>query len=112
VHAALKKPYNPKEIMPSYGNWKSITRALYADGKVDRYSIVFLRKIDDGWYDEVRYDSHDRTRGRYQKAPHFHMKMRSAFKADTGSAEAELWDIIRKELPRIEAITGNTKVSE
>ena len=98
--------------MPSYGNWKSIARALYADGKVYRYSVVFLRKLDGDWYDEVRYDSHDRTRGRYQMAPHFHLKVRSAFKADTGSAEAELWDMIRKELPRIEAIAGDTKVSE
>ena len=31
---------------------------------------------------------------------------------ESGSAEAELGDIIRKELPRIKAITGNTKVSE
>ena len=71
---------------------------------------MFLRKFDGDWYDEVRYDSHDRTRGRCQMAPHFHLKARSAFKAD--SAEAELWDMIRKELPRIEAITGDTKVSE
>ncbi|HXK04497.1 MAG TPA: hypothetical protein VMS37_18995 [Verrucomicrobiae bacterium] len=69
-----------------------MTRADYGDGHLQRYSIVFLRKRSDGWYDEVRYDSHDRTRGRYRAAPHLHIKIRSEFKADI--ARAESWETL------------------
>jgi hypothetical protein len=92
--------------MPEHGNWKGMTRADYQDGRVIRYSIVFLRQHEDGWYDELRYDSHDRTRGRYQMAPHLHLKVRSAFKADTNQAESEIRGIIESELFRIEAVAA------
>jgi hypothetical protein len=67
-------------------------------------SILYLGKHADGWYDEGRYDSHDRTRGRLQEAPHFRMKLRSAFKADTDLAAAEIRGIIVADLGRIEAV--------
>jgi hypothetical protein len=98
--------------MPGTENWKTAARVVHVDGKVQRYSIVCLRTNDDGWYDEVRYDSHDRTRGRYRMAPLFHMKVRSSFKDDTAGAETELRDIIRKELPRIETVIRKQEVSE
>jgi len=85
-------------------DWRGMTRADYENGRLERYSIVYLRKHVDGWYDEIRYDSHDRTRGRNQVAPHFHIKVRSSFKSDTGLAEQEIRDIIEVEVERILAI--------
>ncbi len=92
--------------MPGDIEWRGITRAVYADGRVPRCSIIFLRKQEDGWYDEIRYDSHDRTRGRFRPAPHFHMKLKSAFKEDTPRAEAEIQDIIEMALQRIESVAA------
>ena len=92
--------------MPGDNGWRGITRAVYADGRVQRYSIIFLRKYEDGWYDEVRYDSHERTRGRFRAAPHLHMKLKSAFKEDTARAEAEIQGIIETALSGIEAVAA------
>lgn len=85
-------------------DWNAKTRVAFADGKVVRYSVLYLRQTDDDWYDEIRYDSHDRTRGRFQEAPHFHMKLRSAFKSNTEVAEAEIRGIVETVVPGIEAV--------
>ena len=90
--------------MPEYSDWKGMTRADYQDGRMERYSVVFLRRHPDGWYDEARYDSHDRSRGRQRLAPRFHLKLRGAFKTDTNLAEAEISRIIATQVSRIEAI--------
>ena len=86
--------------------WNGKTRVVLLDGRLSRYSVVYLRKHADGWYDEARYDSHDRTRGKFQEAPHFHLKLRSPFKTETDAAEQEIRDIIEKELASIELIAG------
>jgi hypothetical protein len=91
------------QVAPAQG-WNAKSRVAYADDKVVRYSILYLRMHEDGWYDEVRYDSHDRTRGGFQQAPHLHVKLRSAFKSDTRIAEAEILGIIETGLPGIEAV--------
>ena len=85
-------------------DWNAKTRVVYTDREVLRYSILYVRQHADGWYDEIRYDSHDRTRGTVQFLPHFHMKVRSAFKKDTEIAETEIRDIIETHLPEIEVV--------
>jgi hypothetical protein len=95
-----------------YSEWRGMTRADYDDGRLERYSIVFLRRHGDGWYDEVRYDSHDRTRGRYLLAPHLHIKVRSEFKTDTSRAEREIRAIIETELERIAALAAKGESDE
>lgn len=46
------------------------------------------------WYDEIRYDSHERKKGRSVLAPHLHIKLQSAFKPDTDRAVEEIREII------------------
>jgi len=66
-----------------------------------RYSIAFYRSREGGWYDEIRYDSHDRTKGQRRMAPHLHMKIKSALKQDGHRAIQEIGEIIASHLPDI-----------
>ena len=75
-------------------DWKYVARVKRDAGIVIQYTIVFYRQMSDGWYDEIRYDSHDRRRGKTTEAPHFHLKIRSSFKGDTERAVAEIKGII------------------
>ena len=98
--------------MPKTGNraeWKSNIRAAYDEnGKLADYSITFLRiREGGGWYDEIRFDSHDRRRGRKVLAPHFHMKIRSAFKTNADAAVEEIQSLINNDLQRIEEVAGS-----
>ena len=52
----------------------------HEDGKLVEYTIAFYRMHESGWYDEIRYDSHEEKKGRDVLAPHFHMKLRCGFK--------------------------------
>jgi len=72
-------------------------------GNVARYTISFYRQRGD-WYDQMRYDSHEQKRGQSILAPHFHMKIRSEFKADTGKAVAEIKEIIENQLRTIAGV--------
>src|SRR2546428_4645965 len=76
-----------------YRGWKYLRRTDFEDEKVVRYTIAFYLQSDD-WYDEIRYDSHERKKGRSVLAPHFHLKLRSAFKGDAGRAIEEIKEII------------------
>jgi hypothetical protein len=87
--------------MPDYEDWQYEARIASANGRVVRYSIAFYRSRDGGWYDEIRYDSHDRTKGQRRLAPHFHMKIRSALKQDGHQAIQEIREIIASQLPGI-----------
>ena len=72
-------------------------------GDVIEYKIHFYRKAD-GWYDEVRYDSHEIRRGRKTLAPHLHMKLGTPFK-DPQDGEEELKRVIDRILPELKEIT-------
>jgi hypothetical protein len=88
----------------TYKDWNYTIRAVQGDdGQISEYSINFHRNLND-WYDEIRYDSHDRHRGRKTLAPHFHMKLRSAFKADATAAVEEIRSIIDNYLSRIQQV--------
>jgi hypothetical protein len=72
-------------------------------GAVIEYKIHFYRKLN-GWYDEVRYDSHEIRKGRKTLAPHLHMKLSTSFK-DSQEGEEELRRIIDGVLPQLREIT-------
>lgn len=86
-------------------DWKclNVTVRDKASGAVVEYKIHFYRKTN-GWYDEVRYDSHAIKRGRKVASPHLHLKLATSFK-DSSQAETELRRIIETILPAIEEIT-------
>jgi hypothetical protein len=86
---------------------KQIRAAYDANGKLADYSITFIRKREDTyWYDEIRYDSHERPHGRKVLAPHFHMKIHCTFKANADTAVEEISSLIKNDLQRIEKIIG------
>ena len=84
-----------------YKDWKYIRRVDFdADGKVARYTINFYRRAGAAdWYDQIRYDSHD-----IRKAPHFHMKIRSAFKDDDNAAVEEIESIVDNQVKELEGV--------
>jgi len=90
---------------PDNKNWKclNVTVRDKESGAVIEYKIHFYRKTN-GWYDEVRYDSHEIKKGRKTLAPHLHLKLATSFK-DAARGEAELKRIIDTALPRIKEIT-------
>ena len=90
------------------GDWKYL-RTVESDenGRTVRYKIHFYRRSSgDEWYDEIRYDSHEMKRGQDLRAPHFHMKLRSAFKMDDQMAIEEIRRIIDNYLKEIEGVLG------
>jgi hypothetical protein len=92
--------------MPStFKDRKHLIRTDYRDGRLVAYTIAFYRP-DGEWYDQVTYDSHERKKGRLVAAPHFHLKVKSAFKKDADRAVAEIRTIIENELPLIAEISG------
>jgi hypothetical protein len=74
------------------------------DGVVIEYKVHLYRKTD-GWYDEIRYDSHEIKKGKKLLAPHLHLKFSTPFK-DPQRGEAELREIIAAILPKLKEITG------
>ncbi len=73
-------------------------------GTVIEYK-VHLRRKTNGWYDEVRYDSHEIKKGRKVLAPHLHLKLATPFKTPQ-EGETELREIITAILPKLKEITG------
>ena len=95
-------------LFPGMCEWNSSIRAAYdANGKLADYSITFIRKREDTyWYDEIRYDSHERRHGRKVLAPHFHLKIHCTFKANADTAVEEISSLIDNYLQRMEKIIG------
>jgi hypothetical protein len=85
--------------------WKCLNVSVTdkGSGAVIEYKIHYYRKVN-GWYDEVRYDSHEIRKGRKSLAPHLHVKLGTAFK-DATDGERELKRVIDEILPEIEEIT-------
>jgi hypothetical protein len=85
--------------------WKclNVTVKNKQSGVIVEYKIRFYRKTN-GWYDEVRYDSHEIKRGRKVASPHLHVKVVTPFK-DSDKGEKELRQIIEMVLPQIKEIT-------
>src|SRR5688572_9134221 len=93
--------------MPSatpYGPWTQRYRIFLSDGKPIRYSLALRRKHVDGWYDEVRYDSHEMRESKRVRAPHFHMKLRSGFMEDGSKALERLQLFVDTHFKAIEEV--------
>jgi hypothetical protein len=86
-------------------DWKclNVTVRDKASNTVVEYKIHFYRKTN-GWYDEVRYDSHEIKRVRKRLAPHLHLKIATLYK-DSTQGEAELKRIIELILPQVREMT-------
>ena len=89
--------------MDSHGDWKVMVRAVRSDGRLERYTVRFFRRSG-AWYDEMRFDSHDRIKGKDTLAPHFHMKLRSTFKGDLQRAIDGIQSIIDLHLARLQEV--------
>ena len=89
-----------------YQDWKYIRRVDFdSEGKVARYTINFYRRDrSTDWYDEIRYDSHEIRKGKDTQAPHFHMKLRSAYKSNDNAAVEEIQSIINNHVKQIEGV--------
>jgi len=96
-----KSPDAKNTTMPGHKDWNYAVKVLIEHSKAVRYSLAFWRQRN-GWYDQIRYDSHDRKRGKNVQAPHFHMKLRTGFKEDAGKAVEEIKSIIDNYLQRLE----------
>jgi len=92
----------------TYKGWRHFGRADRDGDRVVRYTIAFYRQAgqDGEWYDEIRYDSHERRGGRLALAPHLHLKLRSVFKGDLDAAVAEIKAFIDNSLEGIQKVTG------
>lgn len=90
---------------PNNEEWKclNVTVSDKESGAIIEYKIHFYRKTD-GWYDEVRYDSHEIKKSRKILAPHLHMKLATPFK-NPKEGEEELKRIIDNVLPELKEIT-------
>ncbi|MBI3941082.1 MAG: hypothetical protein HY315_09625 [Acidobacteria bacterium] len=67
-------------------------------------ALSFYRKRDGRWYDEIRYDSHERKRGRKIPAPHLHAKLQSGRKGEIAQAAEEIKNIIDNYVPELEDV--------
>ena len=92
----------PDEEKP--GPWKHKIRMAYENDKPIEYSIHFYRVHESGWYDEIRYDSHDTKKGREVLSPHFHMKLRSGLKDSPDRCVEEITRIIDNYLEPIRGV--------
>jgi len=85
--------------------WKclDVTVSDKESGAVIEYKIHCYRK-NDGWYDEVGYDSHEIKKGKKVLATHLHVKLVTPFK-EPKAGEEELRRIIDIILPELKEIT-------
>ena len=73
-------------------------------GAVIEDKVHFYRKTA-GWYDAVRYDSHERKKGRQVCAPHVHLTRAPPF-TEPGGGEAELRAVLAALVPQLKDSTG------
>ncbi|MFC1715662.1 hypothetical protein ACFL6S_18490 [Candidatus Poribacteria bacterium] len=90
--------------MRQYKGWKYSARIRTTDDDVECY-LSFHKEVEGrDWYDEVRYDSHERKRGQRLELPHYHIKLRGDYKTP-GEAEADLIRIINDIVPQVLEVT-------
>ena len=77
----------------------------YVDGKLVRYSIAFYKRHESGWYDEIRYDSHEMKKGRDVVAPHVHIKLRCDFKDSIEHGVGDIHRFIDEYLELLKEVT-------
>jgi len=88
--------------------WNRTIRVTLDDkDKVIKYTVHLYKRINESWYDEIRYDSHDNNK----ETPHLHIKTQTPFKAirRIDDITDELSKIIGKVLPEIKNIQDGKK---
>lgn len=90
--------------MREYKGWTYSIRVKRREDTVECYLSFYKRMEDLDWYDEVRYDSHERKRGQRVELPHFHVKLHASPK-DPDQAESGLMEIIDDLVPKLLEVT-------
>lgn len=90
--------------MNEYRGWTYSIRTKISEGFVECYLSFYRQMEDRDWYDEVRYDSHERKRGQRVAIPHFHVKLHGSSK-DPEQAESDLMEIIDDLVPKLLEVT-------
>ena len=81
-----------------------VVKDEYVEGKLAEYSIAFFKRHDSGWYDEIRHDSHEKKKGRYVVAPHFHIKLRCELKDSIESGVGQIHRFIDEYLETLKGV--------
>ena len=61
--------------MNEYKGWRYSARIKRQEDTTECYLSFYKQMEDRDWYDEVRFDSHERKRGKRTELPHFHVKL-------------------------------------
>jgi len=88
----------------NHKGWKYSARIKRHEGTAECYISFYKQMEDRDWYDEVRYDSHERKRGKRLELPHFHVKLHGSLK-DSEQVELDLKKIIDGIVPQILEVT-------
>lgn len=90
--------------MREYKGWTCFIRAKRREDITECYLSFYKQVPERDWYDEVRYDSHERKRGKMLDLPHFHVKLHGSPK-DPKQAESDLMEIIDDFVPKLLEVT-------
>ncbi|RLE43449.1 hypothetical protein DRJ19_02595 [Candidatus Woesearchaeota archaeon] len=88
----------------NFGVWEEEIHFTFNDnGEVIEYKAHLYRQQKD-WYDEIRYESHERRGSKKIIKPHIHIKLGTSFKPNKETIKKELSEIIEKIIPKLEDI--------
>lgn len=91
--------------MREYKEWQYDANVLIGRSTEPELYLSFHRQVPGrDWYDEVRYDSHERKGKNQLKLPHYHIKLRGDY-SNRQQAEARLMEIIDEIVPMILGVT-------
>jgi hypothetical protein len=85
-----------------YHGWKYSIRIEEEDGELIECHIRFYKVIGD-WYDEIRYDSHERKGGHRRLQPHLHIKIKSSLQ-EAADIENRIKKIIDLYVPKLKEL--------
>ncbi len=85
-----------------YKGGKHSIRIEEDDGKLIECHLRFYKVLGD-WYDEIRYDSHERKGGQKRLQPHLHIKIKSSLH-EAAYIESQIKKIIDLYIPRLKEI--------
>ena len=95
--------------MRKYKGWQYDANVVVNRSPETELYLSFHRRVPGrDWYDEVRYDTHERKSGRRLRLPHYHVKIRGSYR-DRQRAEASLVKIIDDIVPQIIEVAENDK---
>ena len=91
--------------MREYKEWLYNANVMIGRSVEPELYLSFHRQVPGrDWYDEVRYDSHERKKAKRLKLPHYHVKLRGDY-VSRQQAEACLMKIIDRIVPQVLEVT-------